>query len=160
MLKARRTFPAVVPWGSNHKVGIFGYFDNHPAPVGGACRSFTLDNVFNRDPTGPPLLPAVRRGTILFECSSSPRPMLMQSVPSLTKRASCRPPFELPRRFPNITENAKARAHVRTIVGWQPPPSQPCTVTRLRPDVRESEIPSDGGATRTIISNLTRLSPL
>ena len=47
--------------------------------------------------------------------------------------------IELRRRFPGITDNAKARAHVRTIAGWKPLPSQPCAVTRLRPDVRESE---------------------
>jgi hypothetical protein len=32
--------------------------------------------------------------------------------------------IELRRRFPGITDNAKARAHVRTIAGWTPPPSQ------------------------------------
>jgi hypothetical protein len=52
--------------------------------------------------------------------------------------------IELRRRFPGITDNAKARAHVRTIAGWKPPPPQPCTVTRLRPDVRESEFHSTG----------------
>ena len=52
--------------------------------------------------------------------------------------------IELRRRFPGITDNAKARAHVRTIAGWKPPPSQPCTVTRLRPGVRESEFHSTG----------------
>jgi len=28
--------------------------------------------------------------------------------------------IELRRRFPGITDNAKARAHVRTIAGWEP----------------------------------------
>ena len=37
--------------------------------------------------------------------------------------------IELRRRFPGITDNAKARAHVRTIAGWQPLPS----VTLNRP---------------------------
>jgi hypothetical protein len=41
--------------------------------------------------------------------------------------------IELRRRFPAITDNAKARAHVRTIAGWPPLPTRPCTVTRLRP---------------------------
>jgi hypothetical protein len=52
--------------------------------------------------------------------------------------------IELRRRFPGITDNAKARPHVRTITGWKPPPSQPCTVTRLRPGVRGSEFHSPG----------------
>jgi hypothetical protein len=29
--------------------------------------------------------------------------------------------IELRRRFSGITDNAKARSHVRTIVGWRPP---------------------------------------
>ena len=41
--------------------------------------------------------------------------------------------IELRRRFPGITDNAKARAHVRTIAGWKPLPSPPCPVIRLRP---------------------------
>ena len=41
--------------------------------------------------------------------------------------------IELRRRFPGITDNAKARAHVRTIAGWKPLPSPPCSVVRLRP---------------------------
>jgi hypothetical protein len=41
--------------------------------------------------------------------------------------------IELRRRFPGITDNAKARAHVRTIAGWKPVPAPSCTVTRLRP---------------------------
>src|ERR1700735_2467750 len=41
--------------------------------------------------------------------------------------------IELRRRFPGITDNAKARAHVRTIAEWKPPPSPPCSVIRLRP---------------------------
>ena len=41
--------------------------------------------------------------------------------------------IELRRRFPGVTDNAKARAHVRTIVGWKPLPSPPCSVIRLRP---------------------------
>jgi hypothetical protein len=52
--------------------------------------------------------------------------------------------IELRRRFPGITDNAKARAHVRTIAGCKPPPSQSCTVTRLRSGVRESEFHSTG----------------
>jgi uncharacterized ParB-like nuclease family protein len=52
--------------------------------------------------------------------------------------------IELRRRFPGITDNAKARAHVRTIAGWKPPPSQSCTVTRLRSGERESEFHSTG----------------
>jgi hypothetical protein len=41
--------------------------------------------------------------------------------------------IELRRRFPGITDNAKALAHVRTITGWKPLPSPPCSVIRLRP---------------------------
>ena len=41
--------------------------------------------------------------------------------------------IELRRRFPGITDNAKARAHVRTIAGWKPLPSPPCSVILLRP---------------------------
>ena len=44
--------------------------------------------------------------------------------------------IELRRRFPRITDNAKARAHVRTIAGSKPPPSQPCTVTGMRSSIR------------------------
>jgi hypothetical protein len=40
--------------------------------------------------------------------------------------------IELRRRFPGITDNAKARAHARSIAGWMPP-VQPRPVTRLRP---------------------------
>ena len=42
--------------------------------------------------------------------------------------------IELRRLFPGITDNAKARAHVRTIAGWQPlaVPSA-ASVTPLRP---------------------------
>ena len=40
--------------------------------------------------------------------------------------------IELRRRFPGITDNAKAREFVRTIAGWTPLSAQTCTVTRLR----------------------------
>ncbi len=40
--------------------------------------------------------------------------------------------IELRRRFPGVTDNAKARACARTIAGWAPLPTRPCTVTRLR----------------------------
>ena len=51
--------------------------------------------------------------------------------------------IELRRRFHGITDNATARTYVRTIVGWTPRPSPPCTVTRLRPGgVRATECPS------------------
>jgi hypothetical protein len=33
--------------------------------------------------------------------------------------------IELRRRFPGITDNAKARECVRTIAGWQPLPPKP-----------------------------------
>ena len=46
--------------------------------------------------------------------------------------------IELRRRFPAITDNAKARTYVRTIAGWKPLPSTPCSVTRLRPRGAES----------------------
>jgi len=41
--------------------------------------------------------------------------------------------IELRRRFPGITDNAKARACARTITGWTLRPGQPHPVTRLRP---------------------------
>jgi hypothetical protein len=41
--------------------------------------------------------------------------------------------IELRRRFPGVTDNAKARACARTIAGWTPLPTRPCAVTRLRP---------------------------
>ena len=41
--------------------------------------------------------------------------------------------IELRRRFPGITDNTKAQAHVRTIAGWKPLPSPPCSVIRLHP---------------------------
>ena len=41
--------------------------------------------------------------------------------------------IELRRRFPGITDNAKARACARSIAGWTPLPVQPRAVTRLRP---------------------------
>src|SRR5271165_3808987 len=41
--------------------------------------------------------------------------------------------LELRRRFPGITDNAKARACARTIAGWTPPPASPCSVTRRPP---------------------------
>jgi hypothetical protein len=40
---------------------------------------------------------------------------------------------ELRRRFPGITDNAKARECVRTIAGWRPPSPLPAKVVRLRP---------------------------
>jgi hypothetical protein len=41
--------------------------------------------------------------------------------------------IELRRLFPGITDNIKARAHARTIAGWQPLPKPVTRVTRLRP---------------------------
>jgi hypothetical protein len=40
--------------------------------------------------------------------------------------------IELRRRFPGITDNAKAQAHARSIAGWTPLPHQPHPVTRRR----------------------------
>ena len=40
--------------------------------------------------------------------------------------------IELRHRFPGITDQAKARACVRTIAGWQPAPTVPCPVVPLR----------------------------
>jgi hypothetical protein len=40
--------------------------------------------------------------------------------------------IELRRRFPGITDNAKARACVRSIAGWKPLPPMPARVVRLR----------------------------
>jgi hypothetical protein len=41
--------------------------------------------------------------------------------------------IELRRRFPGVTDNAKARACARSIAGWTPLPVQPRPATRLRP---------------------------
>jgi hypothetical protein len=41
--------------------------------------------------------------------------------------------IELRRRFPGVTDNAKARACARRIAGWTPLQAQPRAVTRLRP---------------------------
>jgi hypothetical protein len=44
--------------------------------------------------------------------------------------------IEVRRRFPGITDNAKARQCARTIAGWTPPAKTsqaPATVTPLRP---------------------------
>jgi hypothetical protein len=41
--------------------------------------------------------------------------------------------IELRRRFPGVTDNAKARACARSIAGWTPLPAPPRPVTRLRP---------------------------
>jgi hypothetical protein len=40
--------------------------------------------------------------------------------------------IELRRRFPGITDNAKARACVQTIAGWKPLPAAACQITPLR----------------------------
>jgi hypothetical protein len=40
--------------------------------------------------------------------------------------------IELRRRFPGVTDNAKARACARRIAGWTPLPAQPRPVTRVR----------------------------
>ena len=41
--------------------------------------------------------------------------------------------IELRRRFPGITDNAKARACARTIAGWKAPPVPVSPVTQLHP---------------------------
>jgi hypothetical protein len=41
--------------------------------------------------------------------------------------------IELRRRFPGISDNAKARECARSIAGWTPLPVQPRPVTRRRP---------------------------
>ena len=40
--------------------------------------------------------------------------------------------IELRRRFPGVTDNAKARACARIIAGWTPLPAQLRPVTKLR----------------------------
>jgi hypothetical protein len=47
--------------------------------------------------------------------------------------------IELRRRFPGITDNAKARDCARSIAGWQPLPAPPAKVVRLRPRGRSVE---------------------
>jgi hypothetical protein len=44
--------------------------------------------------------------------------------------------IEVRRLFPGITDNAKARAHTRTIAGWTPLPVPVSRVTRLHPEKR------------------------
>jgi hypothetical protein len=39
--------------------------------------------------------------------------------------------IEVRRRFPGITDNAKAREHARTIAGWTPLPEPVTPVTQL-----------------------------
>jgi hypothetical protein len=41
--------------------------------------------------------------------------------------------IELRRRFPGITDNAKARQCARNIAGWTPQPAPAATVTPLHP---------------------------
>ncbi len=41
--------------------------------------------------------------------------------------------IELRRRFPGLTDNAKAREWVRTIAGWKPLPVMPQRSARGRP---------------------------
>ena len=41
--------------------------------------------------------------------------------------------IELRRRFPGVTDNAKARACARSIAGWKPLQDPACAVTPLRP---------------------------
>jgi len=41
--------------------------------------------------------------------------------------------IELRRRFPGITDNAKARECARSIAGWKPLPMPPAKVVRLPP---------------------------
>jgi hypothetical protein len=41
--------------------------------------------------------------------------------------------IELRKRFPGITDNARARECVRSIAGWTPLPPMPAKVVRLRP---------------------------
>ena len=41
--------------------------------------------------------------------------------------------IELRRRFPGVTDNAKARTCARSIAGWKPLQDSACSVTRLRP---------------------------
>ena len=47
--------------------------------------------------------------------------------------------LELRRLFPGVTDNVKARAFARTIVGWAPRPAMACgSVTRLQTGSRVS----------------------
>ena len=49
--------------------------------------------------------------------------------------------IEVRRLFPGVTDNAKARAHARTIAGWKPLPVPKSTVTRLHPGRRVRKSP-------------------
>jgi hypothetical protein len=46
--------------------------------------------------------------------------------------------IELRRRFPGVSDNARARECVRTIAGWKPLAAPPEKITRLRPRKRQS----------------------
>jgi hypothetical protein len=48
---------------------------------------------------------------------------------------------ELRRRFPGITDNARAREWARTIAGWKPPQALPCSDRRFPDKDRESSLP-------------------
>jgi hypothetical protein len=45
--------------------------------------------------------------------------------------------IELRRRFPGISDKAKARECVRSIAGWKPQSPMPAKVVRLRPSRAE-----------------------
>ncbi len=47
--------------------------------------------------------------------------------------------IELRRRFPGITDNARARDCARTIAGWKPLPAPDATVTKLEPQKRKQK---------------------
>ena len=55
---------------------------------------------------------------MLHPCSSSPRPMLLRSVLSTSRAATCRPRSSC--GGGGITDNAQARECARTIAGWKP----------------------------------------
>jgi hypothetical protein len=54
--------------------------------------------------------------------------------------------IELRRRFPGITDNAKAREQVRTIACWKPLPPRPAPVRRPRKGKASNS--GDGGMDR------------
>jgi hypothetical protein len=51
--------------------------------------------------------------------------------------------IELRRRFPGVTDNAKAWASARRIAGWTPLPSPPCSIIQLRSRAARARLTSN-----------------
>ena len=80
-----------------------------------------------------------RAQVMLWGCSSSPKPMPPRYRAVFNQEGELSAVIELRRRFPGVTDNAKARACARSIAGWTPLPAQLRPVTRLRPRKRANQ---------------------